>query len=195
MDAVARHFEYEPNRAGYICCPFHNEKTPSLKIYPDGSGWHCFGCHRGGSVIDFTVELLSLTPLEAVRRLNKDFRLGLPLDRPPNKTEQEVIRHRQEINDTYRRFEQWRDDMIRRLNACFLEGHLAMLSLETPMDLDKLTDSQIIAIREQAHLEWLADVLTDGTMADMMAVFRERKEVENLCSGILSNTPTKSSVA
>lgn len=41
---------------GFMCCPFHGEKEPSLKVYPDTGGWHCFGCERGGSVIDFVME-------------------------------------------------------------------------------------------------------------------------------------------
>lgn len=38
------------NRAGFCCCPFHNERTPSLKIYDESNSWYCFGCHRGGDV-------------------------------------------------------------------------------------------------------------------------------------------------
>ena len=38
---------------GFACCPLHGEKTPSLKVYADPQrGWHCFGCGRGGTVID-----------------------------------------------------------------------------------------------------------------------------------------------
>lgn len=185
---------FHPNRSGYICCPFHNEKTPSLKLYPNGT-WHCFGCHKGGSSIDFATELYNLTPLEAVRRLNDDFNLGLPLDRPMSKAEQAEAQHRREINDTYRQFEEWRHKMIRQLNQCFREGHFALKSLETPADINHLTDIQVLAIKEQARFEWLADILTGGTMAEMMEVFRERVQINQLCQKILRNTPKKSSVA
>lgn len=43
-------------RHGFICCPFHGEHAPSLKVYKGTGGWHCFGCGRGGSVIDFVME-------------------------------------------------------------------------------------------------------------------------------------------
>jgi hypothetical protein len=43
----------EPNRAGKIACPFHDDRDPSLQLYEDGS-WYCFGaCRRGGSIYDF----------------------------------------------------------------------------------------------------------------------------------------------
>ncbi|GEM_PF-2076006 len=34
-------------------CPFHNDKSPSLIIYPESQSWHCFGCNLGGDVIEF----------------------------------------------------------------------------------------------------------------------------------------------
>ena len=37
-------------------CPFHSEKTASFKITPAKKVWHCFGCGKGGSVIDFIME-------------------------------------------------------------------------------------------------------------------------------------------
>lgn len=43
----------EPNRAGKIACPFHDDHDPSLQLYDDGT-WYCFGaCRRGGSIYDF----------------------------------------------------------------------------------------------------------------------------------------------
>jgi hypothetical protein len=42
-----------PNRAGKITCPFHDDRTPSLQLYRDGT-WYCYGaCRAGGSVYDF----------------------------------------------------------------------------------------------------------------------------------------------
>jgi DNA primase len=39
------------------CCPFHNDKSPSLTIYNGGRRWYCFGCGLGGDVIDFVRQL------------------------------------------------------------------------------------------------------------------------------------------
>ena len=51
MREVLRHYGYEPNRANFICCPFHNEKTPSMKIYEQD--FYCFGGGEHGDVISF----------------------------------------------------------------------------------------------------------------------------------------------
>ena len=75
-DAVKK-YGFEPNRAGFICCPFHHEKTPSLKIYSNGRGWVCFGCHAGGTLIDFVSKLFNLSLTETIARIDSDFALGL----------------------------------------------------------------------------------------------------------------------
>ncbi len=41
----------QPNRAGKVCCPFHDDGTPSLQLYEHG--WYCFACRVGGSIYDF----------------------------------------------------------------------------------------------------------------------------------------------
>lgn len=79
-------YGFHPNWDGYIICPFHNEDTPSLKIYSgEKTGWHCFGCGMGGSVIDFAMQFFQLNFQQACLRLNSDFGLGLggPV-RPPD---------------------------------------------------------------------------------------------------------------
>lgn len=51
MPEVVRRYGIEINRAGFCRCPFHNEKTASMKIYP--TSFFCYGCGAGGDVIDF----------------------------------------------------------------------------------------------------------------------------------------------
>ena len=56
------------------CCPFHDDSTPSLSVDPAKNVWHCFGCDKGGSVIDFVMLKEGLTFNEAVSRLLVDGR-------------------------------------------------------------------------------------------------------------------------
>ena len=177
---VAQLYGFHPNRAGFIPCPFHHERTASLKLYPGAKGFYCFGCHTGGSVIDFVAQLYGLDALGAVRRLDEDFRLGLPIDRQQTPQERTEAAKRRELSDTAKAFETWRAALLGRLTDCFREGHRAMQSLKAPEDFDRLTDSQVLAIREQAHIEWLADRLSSGTMGQQMQIFRERGQIERL---------------
>lgn len=71
-------------------CPFHGEKTPSFSVAPDKGIFYCFGCHKGGGVINFIMETESLTYPDAVRFLAK--RAGLPVP----EDEQYQSRYRQQ---------------------------------------------------------------------------------------------------
>lgn len=51
MIDILNKYAIKVNRGGFICCPFHNEKTPSMKIYD--RTFHCFGCGVHGDVLDF----------------------------------------------------------------------------------------------------------------------------------------------
>lgn len=71
-------YHLEPGRAGFIHCPFHaGDRDASLKVYPEQNSWHCFGCGKGGSVIDFVMEMERCGFRQAAAKLDSDFRLGL----------------------------------------------------------------------------------------------------------------------
>jgi len=59
-------------------CPFHNEKTPSFSVSPDRQIYHCFGCGKGGGVINFVMEVENLTFPEAVEKLARRAGMAMP---------------------------------------------------------------------------------------------------------------------
>ena len=54
------------NRHGFCVCPFHSDKDASLKIYGSGRGWVCYGCHKGGDVINLAKLLYNVGFKDAV---------------------------------------------------------------------------------------------------------------------------------
>lgn len=91
MPTVARMYGYEPNHAGMIICPFHADKTPSLKVYPQaGRGFYCFGCGAKSSVIDFVMMMERVDFSGAVRMLAGE--IGLPVDDSRNATSETSLR-------------------------------------------------------------------------------------------------------
>ena len=61
-------------------CPFHGEKTPSFSVAPDKGIFYCFGCHKGGGVVNFIMEIENLSYPDAVRFLAKRAGLEVPED-------------------------------------------------------------------------------------------------------------------
>ena len=79
-------------------CPFHNEKTPSFHVLPDKQFYHCFGCKKGGGVINFIMEIENLTFPEAVRFLAKRANLPVPEDDGPQDGADRLRRRVLELN-------------------------------------------------------------------------------------------------
>ena len=76
---AAQMYGIEVNRSGMACCPFHDDKNPSMKLNEEY--FYCFGCGATGDVIDFTARLYNLSPKEAAEKLAQDF--GIGPDKPP----------------------------------------------------------------------------------------------------------------
>jgi DNA primase len=84
-DLVARYADVEvPRKGGFkVHCPFHDDSTPSMHIYPEGpggvGGFHCYGCHEGGDPIAWVKGVEGLSFPEAVRWLIEEFSLNVHL--------------------------------------------------------------------------------------------------------------------
>jgi hypothetical protein len=52
-----------------ICCPIHDDKSPSFKVYPKTNSWYCFGCHKGGAPVNFVMEMDGVSFKEALNQL------------------------------------------------------------------------------------------------------------------------------
>ena len=71
-------------RGGMACCPFHDDRHPSLKLNEDY--FYCFGCGATGDVTDFTARLYDLSPKEAAEKLAQDFGLSYDSKAPPRRS-------------------------------------------------------------------------------------------------------------
>lgn len=176
--AVARAYVGEPNRAGFIRCPFHADRTPSMKIYADG--FHCFGCGAHGDVIDLVGRLFGLSAMDAAKKLNDDFSLGLQLDRPSDKAEQ---RQRQREQEAKRLFEEWKQQTLNRLDACIRIANL--------VSFNSVSESEAVALQYRESLIFWADILMHGDLDEQIEIFRD-EGVERICQTILGHSWTKS---
>ncbi len=81
VDVVGSYVSLQQKAGSYWgCCPFHSEKTPSFHVLPDKQFYHCFGCHKGGGVINFIMDMENLSYPDAVRFLAKRANMEVPED-------------------------------------------------------------------------------------------------------------------
>ena len=115
---AAAFYGIEVKRNGMACCPFHDDKNPSMKV---DQRFHCFGCGEDGDVIDFTAKLFDLSPKEAAEKLAQDFGLIYDSQAPPRrryvrqKTEAQKFRENRQrcyrvLSDYYYLLKKWEAD-------------------------------------------------------------------------------------
>ena len=115
---AAEHYGIAVGRGGMACCPFHDDRHPSMKV---DTRFHCFGCGADGDVIDFTARLYDLPPREAAEKLALDFGLAYDSQAPPRrryvrqKTEAQKLKEKREhgwrvLADYYHLLRKWETD-------------------------------------------------------------------------------------
>ena len=115
---AAEFYGIKVSRTGMACCPFHDDKNPSMKV---DQRFHCFGCGEDGDVIDFTAKLFDLSPKEAAEKLAQDFGLIYDSQAPPRrryvrqKTEAQKFREDRQrcyrvLSDYYYLLKKWEAD-------------------------------------------------------------------------------------
>ena len=115
---AAAFYGIEVKRNGMACCPFHEDKNPSMKV---DQRFHCFGCGADGDVMDFTAKLFDLSPKEAAEKLAQDFGLIYDSQAPPRrryvrqKTEAQKFREDRQrcyrvLSDYHHLLKKWESD-------------------------------------------------------------------------------------
>ena len=124
--------EYVPlkqkGRRFWGCCPFHNEKTPSFSVDSESQLYYCFGCHKGGTALNFVMEMERMEFQEAVKYLAERAHLSIP---EPTKRENSSFTSSQERERIYeanvlaaRYFHAllWKDEGAEALNYLYKRG-------------------------------------------------------------------------
>ena len=160
---AAKHYGLKVNRNSMACCPFHNDRHPSMKLNEDY--FFCFGCGAKGDVIDFVAKLFDLSSYEAAQKLAADFGFD---PEPPTVAAMQKPKH------PYIR--QFREDEM----LCFrvLTDYLHLLEdwkvrYAPASPEDELDDCFVEACQMLDRVEYLADILTVGNLEEHVAAVDE----------------------
>ena len=161
---AAEHYGLKVSRNGMACCPFHNDRHPSLKLNEDY--FFCFGCGAKGDVIDLVARLFDLSGYEAAQRLAADF----GIDTEPGQAATAICKPKRP------HIRQFREDEM----LCFrvLTDYLHLLEdwkmRYAPRTPDEPYDDRFVeALQMHCHIEYMADVLTVGDLEERVALVDE----------------------
>jgi len=154
-------------------CPFHNDKSPSFVIYPDG-GFKCFGCGEHGDVVDFVAKIDGLSPIDAAKQLDADYGLGLfdtRLSREERATAARQAEQRKHDRELMTAFDEW---CRRHHIAICNEVHLleGLIPKYRPQSTEDAFSAEFAAIIEEvAWLDIELDILMVGTTEAKLELF------------------------
>ena len=143
-------------RRGFMVCPFHGDTDASLKVYKGNGGWHCYGCDRGGSVIDFVMEHEGCDFRTAVRAVDHALKLNLfKADEDPYEMEE------------HRRVQTWLDDFVGFVYA-YCDAMEKTIQAKMSLDYGRMQGILDKEIKDRTADEW-----TRLTAFDMEAQYDE----------------------
>ena len=151
---AAERYGLQANRAGMVCCPFHDDHHPSLKL--NERYFYCFGCGEHGSVVDFTSKLFNLRPYDAASKLAVDFGVDVNATAPPVSP-----------------LKSFRTDHLRcqRLLDSYLNLLLRWQRQYAPSTPDETLDDRYVeACQMLESIDYMASMLTAGTLEQRIQV-------------------------
>ena len=141
METVLGLYGYKAKHSKMVC-PFHADKNASLQIYKTGgrhSGWHCFGCGRGGSVIDFVMEHEGCDFVTAVKAI--DNALGLQLLETANLFDMRKRKNEQELYDKVKAaLDAYYDALYESLEQQFRQRFARLRDIEDKQTQDRTAE-------------------------------------------------------
>ena len=181
---AAERYGIEVKRGGMACCPFHDDKNPSMKLNEEY--FYCFGCGATGDVIDLTARLYNLSPKEAAEKLAQDFGLIYDSQAPPRRR---YVRLKTEAQ----KFQENRDHAFRILADYFhlLRKWEAGYTPKTPEE--PMHPRFLEAVQQKDYIGYLLDsFLEDSPEEQKLWIAEHQSTIANLERrvNIMADKPT-----
>ena len=149
---AAEQYGLKVNKNGMVCCPFHDDRHPSMKV---DKGFCCFACGAKGDVITFVVDSFHLAPLEAAKKLAEDFQIPIFTDNAKKRNDsKKKEKPKRTLYQTEKKFEEWERESIH-----ILSDYLHLVTGKSPVsrfclsgDISPITKT---ASRKSCWINWL----------------------------------------
>lgn len=185
---VAEYYGLKVKRNGAACCPFHDDRHPSMKI---DKNYHCFACGVGGDAIDYVSRMFGLSQYDAALKLIGDF--SLPVDTKGNAQlgvqEKERVRREkaehERITRIQERFEKWRNKTVDILKSCISEIDSVNRFLVGKPPGIIFSEDYAQMIHAEPLINYWLDILCMGDVSERRELFlRDRKKVEEIAGTV-----------
>lgn len=185
---AAEYYGLKVRRNGTACCPFHDDKHPSMKI---DKNYHCFACGVGGDAVDYISQMFGLSQYDAALKLIGDFSLPVEVKGKTelNAQEKERIRRKkaewERITRIKERFEKWcsRTVDILRDSLSEIESVNDFL-IGKPFDII-FSDDYAQMLHAEPLINYWLDILCMEDISERQELFlKDRKKVKEIAGKV-----------
>lgn len=179
MRDVLEKYGFPVGYGNRIPCPLHNGHDRNFRFKPHY--YKCFVCGATGTVIDFVSALYELDFPSAVRKLNEDFWLSLPIDRYQSRNERQEAKNLEAARMRERAYYEMRNNLVRDLNRAMFVANDA-LKRRMP---EEWTPQEVQSIREYPILEYVEEAITTEKDWKTLLCGETGTAAQKLCQEIL----------
>lgn len=169
---VAEYYGLKVKKNGMACCPFHDDKHPSMKI---DQKYYCFTCGARGDAINYVSDMFGLSPLDAVKKINNDFSLGIRISESYKKVKSNFHKRdkkewtkEEKIQFIRRKIAEWKKVSVRvllRYQDWILFWKIFYKPKQQEEDLHPLF---VEALQKQSRIQDLIETLRFGKEEDVI---------------------------
>lgn len=177
---------------GMCRCPFHDDRTPSMKLYDDN--YYCFGCGAHGDVIDLAGRLYGLTARQAAEKIITDFGLDIPThcNLSPPEREKRVKAANEALGSekVHRAFSLEMRELRQKLVRCkekLDKWKYSLAPADSCPDPDSWDDRFVTAHIHSDLIDSLIDTIDFGENDERFELFLHRKEVADHAERLISD--------
>ncbi len=165
---AAMHYGLNVNQNNMVCCPFHNDRHPSMKV---AERYYCFGCGEKGDVINFVAKLHNLSQYEAAKKLALDF--GLQIEKIEknayqNKNKKAALKEKTVRNNyqVQKDFEKWEQRCQKILSdySSWLAFWKEFYAPKAPNDM--IYEEFLEAVHNIEKIKWYQDILENSILEE-----------------------------
>ena len=170
---VAERYGLKVRRNGMACCPFHNDKHPSMKI---DRNYYCFACGAKGDAVNYVAVLFGLSQLEAAKKINKDFSLGIPIGKTEKSRKQysgvrekvKISTKEERIQFVQKKIDGWAKDAVNVLLR-YLRWMEFWNEFYKPESMEAEWHPLFVeALQNESKISYLVDMLMFGTDEEVL---------------------------
>lgn len=170
---VAERYGLKVSRNGMARCPFHNDKHPSMKI---DRNYYCFACGAKGDAVNYVAALFGLSQLEAAKKINEDFTLGIPIGKeevrkkrePEVRKKEKVPTKEERMQFVQKRIDKWARDAANVLLR-YLRWMEFWKEFYKPESMEEEWHPLFAeALKNESKVSYLVDMLMFGTDEEVL---------------------------